>query len=80
MDPFTHEEICDATEQFMNAFDVVHHHMPSGSSIEDTLKVCDYVIKTASKLRNAKEKSERDARLGFIKELTSNSDSQQSRN
>tara|TARA_Y100000589_G_scaffold190288_1_gene180218 strand:+ start:295 stop:543 length:249 start_codon:yes stop_codon:yes gene_type:complete len=76
MDPFTQEEIIEATELFFDSFDIVHHRMPTGCGIEDTLKVVDYVIKTATKLRSAKEKSERDARLGFIKECTSNPETQ----
>ena len=72
MDPFTQEEIIEATDLFFKSFNVVNKAMPKGSSIEDTLKVVDCVIKTASKLRGTKEKDERDARLGFVKAESNN--------
>tara|TARA_B100001121_G_scaffold269546_1_gene254195 strand:- start:3473 stop:3691 length:219 start_codon:yes stop_codon:yes gene_type:complete len=67
LEPFSHEEICEATEEFFEAFDIVEHHMPTGSSMEDTLKVCEYVVKLASKRRKEREKQEREELFGFFK-------------
>jgi hypothetical protein len=67
MDLLTTEEITEAADLFFKSFNIIDKAMPKGSSIEDTLKVSDHVIKIASKLRQDREKEARDERFGFGK-------------
>ena len=68
MDPHTPKEVKAAADLFFETYNIIDSRMPQGSSVEDTIKIMEQVNKIASKLRNDKEKDERDARLGFYKE------------
>lgn len=67
MNPLTPEEITAASELFFEAYNIVDTRMPKGSSVEETLKCMEEVKKIASKLRQDKEKEEREAKFGFNK-------------
>ena len=66
-DVLTTKEIKEATDLFFKSFNIIDKAMPEGSSIEDTLKVSEHVVKLASKLRADRKKAERDASFGFNK-------------
>ena len=55
--PLTVEEMKEASDVFFPLFDVVHKGMPTGASVEDTLKVMETVTKLAHKYRADKKAS-----------------------
>ena len=62
--PLTPEEVQKAADKFFPLFDIVNHRMPSGSTIEDSLKVMETICTLAHKLRTEEEK----IKFGFNKD------------
>jgi len=65
--PLTLDEIKTAADEFFPLFLEVANRMPEAST-EDQLKALEHVAKLATRNRTQKEKEERDARFGFLKQ------------
>ena len=66
-DPLTPEEMIEATDMFMERFNIVQHRMSGLAKTEDILKVMENVAKLGHKLRADKAEEERLERFGFVK-------------
>lgn len=65
--PLTRDEIRDAAEEWFPLFEEIACRMPTATP-EDQLKALEHVTKLASHRRAEKEKADRDARFGFLKQ------------
>lgn len=54
--PLTLEELTEAGDIFFPRFNIISERMPQGSTIEDTLKVMEKVLKLGHYQRREKEK------------------------
>lgn len=67
-DPLTQEEMTEAADIFFPLLDLVHTRMPTGSTMEDCLKVMETVAKLGHKNRADKKAKEKELEFGFNRE------------
>ena len=72
-DPLTLEEMTAAADIFFPLFEHVHERMPSGTAVEDTLKVMETLAKLGHKRRSEKIDEEIKSKFGFNKKNDDNS-------